>query len=290
MYGTISLFLNQNGTARIFVDGMKEFEGSDTSNYSTTQSVLAIGAQVALRNPAYDFIGYIQDVRITKGVARYTSSFTPLALPFSDIKNLTVDNHLSKVSLLMHGNGTHGSTNFVDSSPNPKIITPFNNTQHSINQSKFGGSSIYFDGSSYLKTPYNIIFDPNTSDFTVELWIYCLKYNVDTASCLIGTYSWNNEGGVQNAGWLISLDYQTGYIKYGWGNNGPYLTILSTTTAPDLNAWNHLAVVKKNNQFTLYKNGISISSAEYTTPVTVSKQYLSIGGAGNGGIRPALFF
>jgi hypothetical protein len=67
----------ESGTLRVFADGIKEAEMSDSTNLSTTQTKLAIGAQVHIRNAAYDFAGWINDVRITKGVARYTANFTP---------------------------------------------------------------------------------------------------------------------------------------------------------------------------------------------------------------------
>lgn len=73
-----------SGTTRLFVDGALEATASDSRNYSYTASFLAIGAQVTTRNSSYDFPGNIDDVRITKGVARYTAAFTAPGLPFPD--------------------------------------------------------------------------------------------------------------------------------------------------------------------------------------------------------------
>lgn len=61
---------------RLFVDGVSEASVTDGRNFSFATSTLAIGAQVASRNAAYDFPGNIDEVRITKGVGRYTSNFT----------------------------------------------------------------------------------------------------------------------------------------------------------------------------------------------------------------------
>jgi hypothetical protein len=57
-----------------------------------------------------------------------------------------VDPVFNNVSLLLHGNGTNGSTTITDNSPTPKTVTAVGNAQISTAQSKFGGASIAFDG------------------------------------------------------------------------------------------------------------------------------------------------
>lgn len=69
------------GILRFFVDGVLDGTATLNTHYSR-QVVLGIGAQVFSRNPEYDFPGYIDELRITKGVARYTANFTPPAEPF----------------------------------------------------------------------------------------------------------------------------------------------------------------------------------------------------------------
>ena len=60
----------------------------------------------------------------------------------------------SNVSLLLHGDGTNGSTLIKDSSPRMNTVTAVGNAQISTAQSKFGGSSIAFDGTGdSLTTP-----------------------------------------------------------------------------------------------------------------------------------------
>lgn len=67
------------GTTRLFVDGVLKASGTDSHNYPTQ----------ALRFGDYSggdfaFNGHMDEVRITKGVARYTANFTPPQLPFAD--------------------------------------------------------------------------------------------------------------------------------------------------------------------------------------------------------------
>lgn len=69
------------GTLRFFVDGVLDGTATLSTNYPH-QVVLGIGAQVSSRNPTYDFPGYIDELRITKGLARYTASFAPPTAAF----------------------------------------------------------------------------------------------------------------------------------------------------------------------------------------------------------------
>lgn len=69
------------GTLLFFVDGVLDGSAALGRNFNT-HLVLGIGAQVVARNSVYDFPGYIDELRITKGVARYTDNFTPPTEPF----------------------------------------------------------------------------------------------------------------------------------------------------------------------------------------------------------------
>lgn len=61
-------------TIRLFIDGVLAATGTySQAIFNSTQSI-TIGADA---NGAVAFNGYIDDLRITKGVARYTTSFTP---------------------------------------------------------------------------------------------------------------------------------------------------------------------------------------------------------------------
>jgi len=71
-----------SGTTRLFVDGVQSgSSASDPATY-TDQNFFAGKTNEASLN---FFNGYIDDLRITKGVARYTANFTPPTAPFPDI-------------------------------------------------------------------------------------------------------------------------------------------------------------------------------------------------------------
>lgn len=62
-----------SGTTRLFLDGVSLGTWADSTSYSETRYVLGADRAGSLS----PFTGYIDDLRITKGIARYTANFTP---------------------------------------------------------------------------------------------------------------------------------------------------------------------------------------------------------------------
>lgn len=76
-------FTKQGSELRLFLDG--NLEASYTmAGAPSTQRTNPLGFQIGAEWNYYRFDGYIDDVRITKGVARYTASFTPPTEEFAN--------------------------------------------------------------------------------------------------------------------------------------------------------------------------------------------------------------
>ena len=92
----------KSGTStKIFMNGVQEGSTyTDANDY--IQGPLTIGARFDGTTP---FAGYIDDVRISKGVARYTGTFTAPTAPLVGDLNTV---------LLLHFNGTNNSTTILD--------------------------------------------------------------------------------------------------------------------------------------------------------------------------------
>jgi hypothetical protein len=90
-----------SGTTKAFINGTQVGSNYvDFNNYASRG--LRIGADP---NGSFAFTGYIDDVRISKGVARYTGTFVaPTTALVGDLDTV----------LLLHLNGTNNSTTFLD--------------------------------------------------------------------------------------------------------------------------------------------------------------------------------
>lgn len=150
-----------SGVTRMFINGVKV--GSDfidTTDYGTSSD--AVIGQVA-DNRLYDgyLFGYMDELRIVKGLGAYTANFTPSSIPFN----------APAPALLLQMDGASGSSTFIDDSG--VTLNKFGNPQFSTEQFKIGTSSIKFNGTSdYLSTPVSSSYGMGTGDFTIEGWFF----------------------------------------------------------------------------------------------------------------------
>jgi len=79
----LAFVLTAEGLGAVYVNGTLEESGTPSSlSPLSPTNALSIGANT---NNTLFFNGYIDELRITKGVARYTANFTPPTAPFPDI-------------------------------------------------------------------------------------------------------------------------------------------------------------------------------------------------------------
>jgi hypothetical protein len=163
-----------------------------------------------------------------------------------------VDPVFNNVSLLLHGNGTNGSTTITDNSPTPKTVTAVGNAQISTAQSKFGGSSIAFDGSGdRLST--NIISAIGTDDFTIEGWIYANNLSSPRGLCCLG-----DDAVV--TGLLVAVTV-LGRIGI-YGQNAALL--IGTTQTILASTWAHVACTRASGTMRIFVNGTQDGSVANT--------------------------
>lgn len=146
--------------------------------------------------------------------------------------------YFSSVTLLLHGDGANGSTAFIDSSSRNGAIASYGNAQISTAQSKFGGSSIYLDGTGDYLTVASANINIRTDSYTIECWF---NPSATTAHSLIGEIG--ND--------FYPLQYQGGvwYVGDGATNTISFTDTLTT------GQWLHIALSFDGSTYRLFKNG-----------------------------------
>jgi hypothetical protein len=181
-----------------------------------------------------------------------------------------LDLNRSNVSLLLHGDGSNGSTTIVDSSPSPKTVTAFGNAQISTAQSKFGGASIAFDGSGdYLQVNPAPVIALGTENFTVECFLY-----LNSIPSVNNNYIIDQRTSSNTAAFALFLDS----TRLRWALDGA--TVIAPTAAWQSQAWTHVALVRNSGVVTAYINGSQIFTGSNTyamqsppSPTTVGARY-----------------
>lgn len=245
----------RSGLVNIYLNGLvATVSGTNlTTAYETPLYPVYIGSGYSIGNY---WAGYIDEVRITKGLARYISSFSLPAIAFP---NFAGGEPIISTSLLLHGDGINGSTTFTDSSLTPKTVSAFNSAQISTAQSKFGGASMLFNGtSSYATVPLNAAFGIGSGDFTVELWMYKTAAGT-VASAMIGVW------GASNYNWELVSNVGQGTIFFQVSSNGTSTFFSCATTGSiTYNTWHHVAAVKSGSSIKVYLDGVGGPAATVT--------------------------
>ena len=147
-------FVRNGDSVTLYRDGVVSDTGSASAGTATgtahgnNTSTVYIGGD----SQGYEFNGYLQDLRVYKGVAKYTSDFIP-------------------------------------ASTNPNILpdTP-SGVSGSSKLDKINDGSVYFDGSDYLTVLYSSDFVLD-GDFTIECFVYFISGSVMVDFARSGSYA-----------------------------------------------------------------------------------------------------
>ncbi len=190
------------------------------------------------------------------------------------------DAHFDNVSLLLHCNGSDGSTAFTDSSSNAHSITASGDAQIDTAQSKFGGASGLFDGTGdWLTCPSHSSLNLQTGDFTLECWIRpsaLSSYHTIASHLHSDGYS----------PWVLYLD--------AWNKSPKLVFSFSSTTSSNwrietaegaLSAgnWYHVAATRSGNDFRLFLDGSLIGAQTRSITLHSANAPVRIGANDPGG-------
>jgi hypothetical protein len=253
--------VRENKVIKTYIDGVLRSTNNE-KNDKSINGTYVIGE---------DLDGFIDEVRITNQVARYTSAFTPQnsafgsePVPIPEPRYVTANYNNSKLLLHLDSVSTNAQAVPIDSSGKNKVLTVVNvsnsgnggyaTSGRATNISKFGEQSWKFSLSgasgsyAYLKSTDNdnIL---GTDNFTIETWFYT-SGNEQREQRLIQI------GDSTPVYISISSDRKImANIPNGSGGNDSF-----TGASVDLytGQWIHVALVRNSGVASLYVNVIQL--------------------------------
>jgi hypothetical protein len=184
--------------------------------------------------------GYLSGTRMVVGSSVYDPTASTITVPTAPLTAVTNTQLLCNYT----NAGIYDATSKND-------LETVGNAQISTTQSKFGGSSIYFDGTGdYLRAPSGQT-TTLTGNFTIEFWAYRNSGNFRAFAI-----------GDNNLSTGLALTYNSSFDDwYLYNSNTSQITAgtLAATT------WTHVAVVRSSGSVSVYVGGSSIAAAWSST-------------------------
>ena len=254
-----------SGTTYLFLDGTSTYSTATAFDFGSSRP-LKVGLNY---NNSLGFVGYIDEVRITKGYGRYSAGFTAptVALPV-----LSGDTSFASVSLLMHGDSLTADVT------GKTLAVGTGTVSISSIQGKFGGSSLLFNGTGYLTASASAGYSLGTGDFTAECWVYIAGNSpLDSNSCA-QAYTFRMSDDTFHILELAGNNTTTG-VSFGiwdgshWDDSG--------TPVPQ-SSWHHIAISRSGTTLRYFLDGVLVRTSTYGYSLG-SSNALHIGGGNQSG-------
>lgn len=236
----------------LYIDGTAQtkstFTAISTNSMDAGSSAFGIGARPSDGN--FSVNGNIDSMRISKGIARYTSNFSVPTGPF-------VSDQYTVLNIL--GNGANNATSIPDCAGGDesslfqgnvdKLVTYNGNAQTDTAQSKFGGSSMLFDGTGdYLSIP-TFLGNLGTSSWTFDCQ---LRFNSLTTNPML-FYEKTDGNNIMEVSYTNAAHTLEFYCQVA-GASVVYFTVPFT---PSTGTWYHIAVERNGNTWNIYIDGVA---------------------------------
>jgi len=229
--------VRNSGTIKVYVDGTAEGSLSFTGNIGTDNSGSPRQRIGGFSQSNGIFSGYIDELRVTKGVARYTSDFTPQDREFykgGSACDITSNNY----------DGILRGTSLVTSSE-PKHYA-FNN---------LGANIIYFDN--------NYTGLANTTAFTVGGWFYADDWNTTSSTDRV-LFSKGAGNSGQNEAYGLYIHNSNTLTCRTKVTGTPANITVSYNLDNIADGWNHFMFTFDSYTTILYVNGTSVGSISWS--------------------------
>jgi hypothetical protein len=199
------------------------------------------------------FTGYVSGWRALKGTALYTAAtITVPSAPLTAIAN---------TSALL--NSTNGG---ITDAAAKNVLETVGGAAISTTQSKFGGSSMYFDGSGdYLVTPAQAITSL-TGDFTVEFWAYRPSAG--------NNFFYTTGDDALSSGIAIYIGNSGNNLRV-YNANGVVIDVALSGISFPTSTWTHIALVRSSGVVKLFVAGSQAGSNWSSSTTFSGRVYLA---------------
>lgn len=181
------------------------------------------------------------------------------------------DAYYESVKLLLHCDGSDGSTTFTDSSLSAHTLSSSGNAHNEVDQYKFGTASMQLDGSGdYVTSAASTDWDMGSGDFTVECW-----YKMTTTPDVNGYALVSCGVSTSNRPWGLQINGSNGVDFWVRSSTTYYMASSTNGVGIDTN-WHHLAGVREGSTLRVFVDGVQQATGTFSgTPQ--SGQHLIIG-------------
>lgn len=181
------------------------------------------------------------------------------------------DPNFNSVSLLLHMDGSNGSTTFTDTSSISHTVTVGENAQVTTTSPKFGTGALLCDGSGdYLSVPSHTSLTFGTGDFTIEAWLR------------FGTLS--------TAGYIFSQRLTSGFSLQVLADGRlnaitPSVNSLTENTVLMVaNTWYHVALTRSGTTIKIWVDGVERNTTTNSENGLSGTSYVGAGTVGSGSV------
>ena len=244
----------RNGTVgKLFIDGVSQTLSTVATFGTNDVGNIASSLQLGFVSGTGHLDGWLDELRISKGIARWTSNFTPPVSAYTINTKLLL--HTDALPIV-DSTGLHTVTNH-------NVIIDTTNKEFGI------GSAQFTDSSSYLEIPNSNDFNFGTEDFTIDMW-----------TMINGSHDDDNQV-------LYDNDLMNGiYIRKGAGNgleiySGSGSSVINASWSPILGEWYHIAITRASGTLRAFIDGIKVGEVSLTRNITTT-QALYLGGISYG--------
>jgi hypothetical protein len=258
---------------RGFINGVLRTYNASVTGTVGQNATMYIGRRSDGNN---SMLGYISNIRYINGsipTGYQTSSttlgtqvFTPPTAPFTTTSQGATSGDVKLLTNFTNA-GIYDATSKND-------LETVGNAQISTTQSKFGGSSMLFDGTGdWLRTPTSPNLNMGTGDLTIEGWFYLTAtVAVDYRMIVSDATNGNNYVAIRSGGTGGQLEVNVNGTSFR----------LNLNNSVTINTWFHLAVTRYNGTWYGFVNGASLGSNASAAAFNLGNGGMFVGRFGGG--------